>query len=94
MLDFEVNDLSNFEGMVAAEPEGEGKSSGERIWITAGDAPELDGERVIFGRVIPEDLEKVRRICAMAFADVQMDREGQGQLQQNVTVSSIRVVDQ
>lgn len=92
VLDFEVNDLSHFAGMVAAEPEGDGKSSGERIWILASDAPQLDGERVIFGRVVPEDLEKVRRICAMAFSDVEMDRAGRGQLQQNVTVASIRVV--
>lgn len=93
ILDFEDNDLSHFAGMLAAEPEqgSDGKSSGERIWITANDAVQFDGQRVIFGRVV-EGLDVVDGICDRAFVEEEMETTGRGKLQTNVTIDSITIV--
>jgi cyclophilin family peptidyl-prolyl cis-trans isomerase len=94
VLEFEDNDLSHFPGMVAAAPEAGGKSSGERIWITASDAAaEFDGRRVIFGRVV-EGMEVVEYICREAsFLTEEMRNSGQGQLQLNLRIHAMEIVD-
>ncbi len=91
-LEFESNDLSHFPGMVAAALDSDGKSSGERVWITANDAgADLDGQRVIFGRVV-EGMEAVEHICREAtFTTDEMRASGQGQLQLNIAIESITV---
>ena len=93
VLEFEDNDLSHFPGMVSAEaePGADGKSSGERIWITANDAVQFDGQRVIFGRVV-EGLEVLDEICGRAFVEEEMETSGRGKLQTNVTIDSITII--
>jgi cyclophilin family peptidyl-prolyl cis-trans isomerase len=94
VLEFEDNGLSHFPGMVAAAPEtgADGKSSGERIWITANDAVQFDGQRVIFGRVV-EGLDVINEICDRAFVEDNMETNGRGKLQTNVTIDSITIVN-
>jgi len=94
VLEFEDNPLSHFPGMVAAAPEtgADGKSSGERIWITANDAVQFDGQRVIFGRVV-EGLDVIDEICDRAFVEDNMETNGRGKLQTNVTIDSITIVN-
>lgn len=88
LLEYEDNNLSHFPGAVAAASEDDGKSSGERVWIVANDAARwFDGERVVFGQVDPADLEKLQDICQMGFMDVDADRTGGGQPQQDATLT-------
>ena len=79
--------------MVAMAAEADGKSSGERFWIVASDAPRLDGSRVIFGRVVEEDLPILEDICDRAFAEEQAERDGRGALLENIVVESATVVE-
>ncbi len=90
-LDWEENSLSHFPGMVAAEAESEGKSSGERIWINANDcAGQRDGDRVIFGRVV-EGLEIVERIVDQPFATEAEGQSGAGKPRDNIRISKITI---
>lgn len=57
LLDFPTNkqheNLSFFPGMLAAQKEKDGKTSGERLFLTANDcASSLDGDYVILGKVV------------------------------------------
>ena len=84
-LEFEDSGVSHFPGAVSAATEAEGKSSGERIWISANDTARwFDGERVVFGMVDPADLDTLQRICEMSFMDEDMKRAGRGQLLEDV----------
>ncbi|MCC6671356.1 MAG: peptidylprolyl isomerase [Planctomycetes bacterium] len=93
LLDFESNDLSHFPGMVAATPEGEGKSSGERVWINVTDAAlAQDGGRVIFGRVV-EGLDVLKAISEAPFSTEDENRAGRGRPLQNIEIESITIVE-
>jgi cyclophilin family peptidyl-prolyl cis-trans isomerase len=85
-LDWEENDLSHFPFMVAAAPESEGKSSGERIWVNATDAAKSwDKQRVIFG-VVTEGRDVIERICAADLSSVDENRSGNGRPRDNITI--------
>ncbi len=60
----EENDLRHFEGyLAAAKVGGDVESSGSQFYITVAPAHHLDGEHVVFGKVV-EGMEVVRRIEA------------------------------
>lgn len=91
-LAWEENSLSHFAGMVAAEAETDRKqSSGDRVWINATDCPQLDGERVIFGRVT-EGLDIVKLITQEQFSTLDEGRQGSGKPQRNIQIESVTVV--
>lgn len=89
-LEFESNDLSHFEGAVAARPEADGKSCAERFWICAEDAAENDGQRVVFGYVV-DGLDTVKKICESAMS-TQEEEAGTGVPADKVTVTAVTVL--
>jgi cyclophilin family peptidyl-prolyl cis-trans isomerase len=65
-LDREENDLKHFTGVLsAAKQQGETQSSGSQFFITTGEAHHLDGQHVVFGKVI-DGMDVVRKIEAGA----------------------------
>lgn len=61
-IDHEDNDLKHFSGVLsAAKQQGESKSSGSQFFITTGDAHHLDGQHVVFGKVL-EGMEVITEI--------------------------------
>ena len=68
-LDFPTTDqlkkLSFFPGMLAVENAKDGKTSGERVFLTANDcASSMDGDYVILGRVLEESREDLKALVA------------------------------
>lgn len=65
-VESEPNDLLHFVGYLsAAKKQGDTESSGSQFFITTGDAHHLDGQHVVYGKVI-EGMETVRAIEAGA----------------------------
>jgi cyclophilin family peptidyl-prolyl cis-trans isomerase len=65
-IDREENDLKHFVGyLAAAKNPGEVQSSGSQFYITTGPAHHLDGQHVVFGKVV-EGMETVRIIESSA----------------------------
>lgn len=61
-LEREVNELRHFEGVLAAaKPDGSVESSGSQFYITIGPAHHLDGDYVVFGKVL-EGMEAAKWI--------------------------------
>ncbi|MFT4543276.1 MAG: peptidyl-prolyl cis-trans isomerase B (cyclophilin B) [Planctomycetota bacterium] len=61
-IDAEKNDLSHFEGFLsAAKQPGESQSSGSQFFLTTGDAHWLDGQHVVYGKIL-EGLDIVKEI--------------------------------
>jgi cyclophilin family peptidyl-prolyl cis-trans isomerase len=90
LLDFETNDLSHFSGAVASRVGADGKSSADRFWIVADDAPRYDGERVIFGFVV-EGIEAVQRVCEESMS-AQEEQMGRGRPTANVRVTAVTIL--
>ena len=90
LVDFEANDLSHFEGAVAARAEADGKSSADRFWVCGEDAAEEDGSRVVFGYVV-DGLANVKKICEASMS-AQEDEAGIGLPADKVTVTAVAVV--
>lgn len=64
LLDYEETELRHFTGyLAAAKPPGSDQSSGSQFYITTAPAHHLDGEHVIFGKVL-EGMDVVRKIEA------------------------------
>lgn len=89
-LDFETNELSHFPGAISARIESDGKSSADRFWIVADDAPRYDGERVVFGYVV-EGLDVVKRVCDESMS-AQEEQAGRGKPAANIRVTSITIL--
>ena len=90
ILDFESNDLSHFAGAVSGRNEADGKSCADRFWISAEDAAQNDGERVVFGYVV-EGLESVRAICDESMSS-QEEQAGRGRPTANIRVTAVTVL--
>ncbi|MCB9870298.1 MAG: peptidylprolyl isomerase [Planctomycetes bacterium] len=92
VLPFEENRLSFFPGMVAAEQEKEGKSSGKRFFIAVTDgAATLDGEYVIFGKVT-RGMEVLQDIVSGDMLDESEAKRGEGRPAREVLVESCTLV--
>lgn len=89
-LEFEASKLSHFPGAVSGRVEADGKSSVDRFWIVADDAPRYDGERVVFGYVV-EGLEQVQRICDESMS-AQEEQAGRGRPTENIRVTGVSVL--
>lgn len=91
-VEYEVNDLSHFPGMVSASPvDGKGdKMCADRFWINATDAASHDGDRVIFGQVV-EGLDNVKKVCEAAMT-VQEEEQGRGKPTTAIRVESVEVL--
>ncbi|MFO1076539.1 MAG: peptidylprolyl isomerase [Planctomycetota bacterium] len=90
-LDFEETGLSHFPGAVSGSVEADGKSCVDRIWINVEDAPEEDGERVVFGMVI-EGLDNLRKICEAAMT-AQEEDSGQGVPSDTIRITDVKVLE-
>lgn len=87
MLDSEESGLRHFTGyLAAAKPGGSPQSSGSQFYITVAPAHHLDGEHVVFGKVI-EGMDVVSRI-----ETGRLDPARRGQPLAPVTVVAARVL--
>ena len=89
-LEWEDTGLSHFEGAIAARPEADGKSCGDRIWVYVDDQANLDGNNVVFGYVV-EGLDVLRSICEAGMSAEEEDR-GFGRPSENIRVTAVEVL--
>ena len=91
IVEWEETGISNFPGVLAAEPATDGMSQVEKLVLTTEDmAATKDGSRVVFGKVI-EGLDVVRDLVGEPFTDEQERIRGEGRPEINITVESLRV---
>jgi cyclophilin family peptidyl-prolyl cis-trans isomerase len=78
--------------MIAAKPETEGKSSGDRFYVNVNDgAAQSDGTRVIFGRVI-SGLDVVKQIVLdTPFSTENERRFGTGRPRDDIVIESVTI---
>jgi cyclophilin family peptidyl-prolyl cis-trans isomerase len=91
VVEFEKTNLSHFAGAVSARNEKDGKSCADRFWIVADDAPQYDGERVIFAYVV-EGLENVKRVCETTLSS-QEEEQGRGKPTEAIRVTNVTVLE-
>lgn len=91
LVDFEKNGLSHFPGAVSARSEADGKSCADRFWITLDDAPQHDGERVVFAFVV-DGLENLRRVCESPMT-AQEEEQGRGKPSETIRVTAVTPVE-
>jgi len=91
-IDFEASGISHFPFMVAATAGQEGKSLPGRVWINASDASaQLDGTRVVFGRVV-EGQEVVKRLVLDPLFSTEEERQqGSGSPRDTIRIQSITI---
>ncbi|MEZ5966557.1 MAG: peptidylprolyl isomerase [Planctomycetota bacterium] len=91
-VDFEGSGISHFPFMVAAEVGLEGKSLPGRVWINVNDAAsQLDGSRVVFGRVVSgEDVVK-RLVLDSVFSTEDERKRGTGSPRDTIRIQSITI---
>lgn len=87
-VEFEASKLSHFAGAVSGRVEADDKSSADRFWIVADDAPRHDGERTVFGYVV-EGLDQVARIAELSMS-AQEEQRGRGRPAENVRITEVK----
>lgn len=90
-VDFEDSKISHFPFMVAATVGKDGKSLPGRVLINVNDASSLDGQRVVFGRVV-EGQDVVRRLVLdPVFATEDERQRGTGSPRDTIRIQSVTV---
>ncbi len=91
LVEFESSPLSHFAGAVSARVEKDGKSCADRFWILYDDAPQYDGQRVIFAYVV-DGLENVKRICSATMMTTAEEEQGRGKPEDVIRVTGVTVL--
>ena len=86
-VDFEDSNLSHFSGAVSGRNAADGKSCADRLWISVEDAPDHDGDRVVFGYVV-EGLENLKKVCEAPMT-TQEEEQGIGKPSDTIRVTSV-----
>lgn len=90
VVDFEDSGLSHFPGAVSTQPEAEGKSCADRLWISVDDEFNLDGSRVVIGYVV-EGMDVLREIGDAALS-AQEEDQGRGRPIENIRITAVEVL--